>query len=237
MRPLGHIVLAAVCLLAPTLLPLSWVASARDRLAEEAQRRPGNELVGSNAVAVAAAANEEYCTPELKRILRRVLDSCGLAGGGQGGRGCQPVQARSVATVSGNDFNALFIPMKSRGGIVQFDKDSARLDGQDTALVEGLFADQRGASYFFVVSRASPEGRTEHNRELSKQRAEAVMTHLREKFQDPDLDREVGLLWLGEEFAQLDEQFCTWSRSGPEPDCGQEALNRSAFVAWIDCTL
>ena len=40
------------------------------------------------------------------------------------------------------------------------------------------------------------------------------LAHLRETFDDPDLDREVGLLWLGEEFAQLDSQFCDWRRSG-----------------------
>ena len=54
---------------------------------------------------------------------------------------------------------------------------------------------------------------------------------------DPDLDREVGLLWLGEEFAQLDEEFCTWSRSGTGEQCSGDDLNRSAFVAWVDCRL
>jgi hypothetical protein len=63
------------------------------------------------------------------------------------------------------------------------------------------------------------------------------MTHLREKFQDPDLEREVGLLWLGEEYAQLGEQFCDWSRSGDAAQCLPEDINRSAFVAWIDCHL
>ena len=61
--------------------------------------------------------------------------------------------------------------------------------------------------------------------------------HLRAKYNDPDLDREVGLLWLGEEFAQLDEQFCSWQRSGDASQCRTEELNRSAFVAWIDCQL
>mgnify|MGYP000446859009 CR=1 FL=1 len=75
---------------------------------------------------VASAADEGYCSPALKRILRRVLMSCGLVGSGAA-RGCQPVQAKSVATMSDRDFNALFRPMKDRGGIVQFDKDKAEL--------------------------------------------------------------------------------------------------------------
>ena len=45
------------------------------------------------------------------------------------------------------------------------------------------------------------------------------------------------LLWLGEEYAQLDESFCDWRRSGNKDECKPEHINRSAFVAWIDCRL
>jgi len=225
-----------VCVLFPTLATLSWVASAEDRLeAEEAADRGE-----TSEVAVAQATDEQYCTIELKRILRRVLQSCGLIGaaGGTTARGCQPVDAKHVATMSGPDFNALFVPMRERAGIVQFEQGKAELDDADRALIDRVFSDQRGASYFFIVARSSPEGTVERNRELSQQRAEALMGHLRETFQDPDLDREVGLLWLGEEFAQLDEeQFCQWARSGDPSQCKAEDINRSAFVAWIDCRL
>ena len=118
-----------------------------------------------------------------------------------------------------------------RASIIQFAKGEATLDASDSALLDKTFADQRGASYFLVVSRASPDGKTENNRELSRQRAESVMGHLRQTFADPDLEREVGLLWLGEEFAQLDQSFCEWSRSGGKDECRDEHLNRSAFVA------
>jgi hypothetical protein len=88
------------------------------------------------------------------------------------------------------------------------------------------------------VARASPEGSVDLNRELSRQRAEALMAHLRQRFNDPDLEREVGLLWLGEEFAQLDpQQFCEWERTGDASSCKPEDINRSAFVAWIDCRI
>lgn len=222
-----------VCIAVPTALTVSWVGAAKDRLAaEEAADDPA-----ATSVAVAAAANEEYCTIELKRILRRVLRSCGLIGEGGGGRGCQPVDAKTVATMSDDDFNALFLPMKDRGGIVQFDQGKSDLDAEDTQLIDQLFTDQRGASYFFIVARASPEGSKETNRELSQARAEALMDHLRTKFDDPDLEQEVGLLWLGEEFAQLDESFCQWSRSGAAAECVTDDINRSAFMAWIDCRL
>ena len=134
------------------------------------------------------------------------------------------------------DFNALFRPMKERGGIVQFELDKSDLDPSALQLIDQTFADQRGASWFFVVARSSPEGTIEHNRELSKARAEAVMSHLRTQFKDPDLDKEVGMLWLGKEYAQLETEFCAWKRSA-SGNCTSEEINRSAFIAWIDCQL
>ena len=205
-----------------------WVHSAEARL-EEATAKPKK-----SDVAVAAAADEGYCNADLKKVLRRVLLSCGLAGGE--GRGCQPSQAKNVATLSGADFNALFNPMKNRGGIIQFDKGKSELDEADKKLIEKIFADRKGASWFFVVSRASPEGAVDANRALSKVRAESVMSHLGKTFNDPGLEKEVGLLYLGAEFAQLDEQYCSWRRSG-EGECGSDEINRSAFIAWIDCQL
>jgi outer membrane protein OmpA-like peptidoglycan-associated protein len=216
----------------PLVLTTTWVSSAKGRLAEieeGAVEKPA-------AVATAAAANEEYCSPQLKQVLRRVLLSCGLAADGQA-RGCQPVDARSVATMAGEDFNALFMPLSKRVSIIQFDQDDAKLDPEDIKLLDQTFADQRGASWFFAVARSSPEGKVEHNRKLSQERADAVMNHLRERFTDPDLDKEVGLLWLGEEYAQLDQSFCDWRRSGAKDECAPEHINRSAFVAWIDCRL
>ncbi|HEX2686726.1 MAG TPA: hypothetical protein VHN14_08910 [Kofleriaceae bacterium] len=212
----------------PAALTGLWIRSADARLTEIS-------AAPSELAPVAVASDVAYCNPELKRILRRVLMSCGLVGD-NAVRGCQPVQAKSVATMSGHDFNALFHPMKDRGGIIQFDQDKSLLDAAGLGLVDQVFADQRGASWFFVVARASPEGTVEHNRELSKARAEAVMTHLRQQFKDPDLDKEVGMLWLGEEFAQLETEFCAWKRSSSAA-CSPEQLNRSAFVAWIDCQL
>jgi outer membrane protein OmpA-like peptidoglycan-associated protein len=224
----------AVALLLPSVLAYSWASSAGDRLVE-LERQVATAKSATEAVPIASAANAGYCTPQLRQVLRRVLQSCGLLSSGSV-RGCQPADARTVATMEGADFNALFRPMKHRGGIIQFEQGESVLDPTATELINQVFADQKGASYFFVVSRASPEGTVERNRELSKQRAEAVMSHLRGQFSDPDLDKEVGLLWLGEEFAQLSEEFCAWRRSRTG-ECQNQDLNRSAFVAWIDCTL
>ena len=222
----------ALMLIGPVLLVVVWANSADTRLAEAEAATDAAAV----QVAVAKEANEAYCTPALKQILRRVLLSCGLIGG-RAGRGCQPVDAKAVATMSGDDFNALFLPMQHRGGIIQFDQGSGELDAADQALVNRIFAERRGASYFLVVSRASPEGSVATNRALSKQRAERVLTHLQQMFNDPDLERQVGLLWLGEEFAQLSESFCDWQRSGQSEACRPEDLNRSAFITWIDCRL
>ena len=232
MGRIATIVLGALLLLLSPLLVLVWVGSAKSRLATSEQ----TEKQSTTEVAVAQEANESYCTPELKQILRRVLASCGLIGA-SGGRGCQPLEARNVATMSGDDFNALFSPMQTRGGIVQFDLNSAELDPNDAQLTDKVFAERGGASYFFVVARASQDGATEKNRELSKERANAIMNHLVQTFEDPELDKQVGLLWLGEEYAQLNPSFCQWQRSGGVQQCKPEDLNRSAFLAWIDCRL
>jgi outer membrane protein OmpA-like peptidoglycan-associated protein len=223
--------LAVVLLLLPTLMVRAWIGSAAVRLAE-AERAADAE---PEQVAVAANANEAYCTADLKKILRRVLTSCGLINAS--GRGCQPLDAKNVATMTGADFNALFLPMQGRGGIIQYDKNATTLDAIDTALVDKVFADRRGASYFLVVSRASPEGSEGSNRELSRGRADAVLNHLQTTFNDPELAKQVGLLWLGEEYAQLEQSFCSWQRSGSQESCLAEELNRSAFITWIDCTL
>lgn len=228
-----RLLLGVLFIAVPCALVGAWAVGAASRL-EDAQAAAG--AVEAPQVAVAAAADEQYCTPALKQILRRVLNSCGLLSTG-GSRGCQPVEARNVATMSDEAFNALFIPMIERGGIVQYDRNSAELDEADRQLVESVFASRRGASYFLVVSRASPEGAVEHNRQLSQGRAEAVLAYLQSTFHDPELERQVGLLWLGEEYAQLDPSFCRWRRSGAESACRPEDLNRSAFIAWIDCQL
>jgi outer membrane protein OmpA-like peptidoglycan-associated protein len=231
-----HLGLFGVLLSGITGVSAWWTHTASVRLA--------NAGSAHQEVAYAAAADEGYCSADLKKILRRVLQSCGLLTSGEV-RGCQPLEARNVATMSGQDFNALVLPLKERAGIIQFDLNGAELDAVDAEMLDAIFADQRGASYFFVVARASPEGSEIHNRALSERRGKAILDHLRERFKDPDLDREVGLLWLGEEFAQLDNEFCTWRRSGApagaslqaEPACSSKELNRSAFVAWIDCRI
>ncbi|MBN2804382.1 MAG: hypothetical protein JXR91_14900 [Deltaproteobacteria bacterium] len=232
MKRILLIVIALIILLVPVVLLSVWISQARTRLAEAesvAVATPAN-------IAVASQSNEAYCTPVLKKILRRVLQSCGLVNG-RAGRGCQPMDARNLATMSGDDFNALFTPMNERGGIIQFEQGKSDLDPKDMALVEKVFAQRRGGSYFFVVARSSPEGAVNTNSELSKARAEGVLSHLQSTFHDPDLEKQVGLLWLGEEFAQLDPDFCNWDRSGDETSCTPETLNRSAFITWIDCQL
>lgn len=213
-------------LIVPTVLVVHWERSAAARLHEAPEQ--------ASEVALASAAEDEYCSLELKQTVRRVASACGLVE--NGGRGCKPTDAKSVASLSGSDFNAMFTPLNKRAYIVQYDQDKTELDDGAKALVEKAWSEQRGASFFFVVARASPEGDAEYNQQLSQSRAQAVLDHLTRKFNDPDIKSQVGLLWLGEEFAQLDDQFCTWQRSR-DGACTGKDINRSAFVAWIDCAI
>ena len=220
------LVLAA--LLVPAALVASWASAAN--------RRVKSSTGAAANVAVASVADDAFCTPQLKAVVRRVAGACGLLQAGGAGRGCQPMEAKKVASLTGGDFNALFRPLSKRAHIIQFDADKTDLDAEAQALVEKAWSDQRGASFFFVVSRASPDGSEERNELLSRDRAKAVVAHLAERFHDPDLEKQVGLLWLGDQFAQLGDEFCGWSRSRTA-ECSSRDINRSAFVAWIDCAI
>jgi len=220
--------LLLLALAVPLALVVASALGARTRLA--ASRGAARE------VATASVADDAYCTAELKAIVRRVAGACGLIEGTGGGRGCQPLQAKKVAALSGSDFNAIFKPLAHRAHLVQFDASRADLDPAAGALLDKAWSDQRGASFFFVVSRASPDGDEQYNEALSRDRAKAVLDHLDQRFHDEDLKKQVGLLWLGEEFAQLTSEFCGWDRSRSGP-CTRADINRSAFVAWIDCAI
>ena len=223
---LRTVALLVAGIVVPAGLEARWLGAA----AESAAVAPS----AAEGVAVASASEDQYCTPALKQIVRRVAGACGLLEGG--GRGCKPGDAKTVAALNGADFNALFKPLAHRARIVQFDPENVELDAGAEALVDSSWSDQRGASFFFVVARASPDGDSNKNQILSQKRAEAVLDHLQVKFKDPDLKREVGLLWLGEEYAQLSQEFCEWTRSR-EGECTPKEINRSAFIAWIDCPI
>ena len=128
-----------------------------------------------------AYPNDAYCTPELKAIVRRVAGACGLLDGG-GGRGCQPL--------SGEEGRGALRRRLQRASSSRW--RTARTSCSSTprtpswipaarALVEKAWSDQRGASFFFVVSRASTDGDEQYNEALSRDRAKAVLDHLDQK--------------------------------------------------------
>jgi outer membrane protein OmpA-like peptidoglycan-associated protein len=232
MKHAGILGLAAGCaLLTATAL---GVQSQVDRAA--GRLKTGVVDADKPKVAIANDADAPYCTPAFKTVLERVLHACGLTGA-DARRGCQPADVKSLAQISDDDFNALFTPLKSRGAVILFDDNSEKLDDSGRKTIEDLWVDRRGARYFFVVARASKTGTPEFNRALSHKRANSVLFLLTDKFKEPDLDKEVGLLWLGNEFAQLGKEYCEWNVSRGKQKCSAEAINRSAFVSWVDCQL
>jgi len=205
------------------------VASAGQRLVTPEADRP--------KVAVADQAEVGYCTPRFKEVLERVLHSCGLASG-EDRRGCKPADVKTFASISDDDFNELFTPLKGRGGVLMFDNGKDELDENALKLLDEKWFERKGARYFFVVARASKTGTQASNRALSHRRANSVMFRIKETAKDdPDVEKKVGLLWLGNEFAQLSKAYCEWNNSRPGEKCNEEAINRSAFVSWVDCRL
>lgn len=189
-----------------------------------------------SAVAIANDAEAKYCTPAFKTVLQRVINACGLAGAEER-RGCQPADVKTLASISDADFNALFTPLKERGGVVMFDDASEKLDDDGKKMIEELWLDRRGARYFFIVARASKTGTPDYNRALSHKRANSVLFDVTDRFKEPDMDKQVGILWLGNEFAQLGADYCQWNVSRKAKGCTPEVINRSAFVSWVDCQL
>jgi outer membrane protein OmpA-like peptidoglycan-associated protein len=217
-------------LLASALTVHGQVRSAGQRL------KTGATEEQKPKVAIANDAEASYCTPAFKTVLHRVLNACGLVGA-ESRRGCQPADVKTLASISDDDFNALFTPLKTRGAVIMFDDGSEKLDDDAKKQIEELWVDRRGARYFFIVARASKTGTVDFNRALSHKRANSVMFHIGDKFPDPDLDKQVGMLWLGNEFAQLGQEYCQWNVSRAKKACTAEAINRSAFVSWVDCQL
>jgi outer membrane protein OmpA-like peptidoglycan-associated protein len=216
------------CLVVPLAFVVMSERAAATRLTENVD--------APSEVAIASAAEDSYCTVQLKQVVRRVAGACGLLE--NGARGCKPADAKSVASLTGDDFNSLFKPLANRAHIIQFDKDQVELDPAALAEVDESWAEKKGASFFFVVSRASTDGDAAYNTQLSQQRAQAVLTHLEQKFPGDEDLKKVGLLWLGEEYAQLGTEFCSWNRSRANSgECTAKDINRSAFVAWIDCSI
>lgn len=186
--------------------------------------------------AVAAPSDLGFCTDGFKTVLRRVLDSCGLLTANSR-RGCTPGNLKQVAAISDKDFVALFNPLADRAGILTFGQGQEELTQEALDLLDKKWEDTRGASVFLVVARASPEGGAEANQALSHKRANSVLFHLQKKYNDPELETKVGLLWLGEEYAQLSDEYCKWQHAGSGTQCAAADINRSAFVSWIDCQL
>ncbi len=205
------------------------VADAKLRLITPDTNKP--------AIAVADQSEVAYCTPRFKEVLERVLHSCGLVSGEGGRRGCQPADVKTFASISDSDFNELFTPLKDRGAVIMYDEGKDDLDERAKKVLEDMWFERKGARYFFVVARASKTGTVDKNRALSHRRANSVMFHLKDVSKDPEIEKIVGLLWLGNEFAQLSKEYCGWNNSRQDTKCNDEAINRSAFVSWVDCRL
>lgn len=225
-----HFALFGAALAVVLLLTVVSVRSAANRLSSKPV------VPAKQATAVAAPTDLGFCTDGFKQVLRRVLDSCGLLTANSR-RGCTPGNLKQVAAISDKDFVALFNPLAERAGILTFGAGQEELTEEAVALLDKKWTDARGASVFLVVARASPEGSADANQALSHKRANSALFHLQKKYNDPELEQKVGLLWLGEEYAQLSEEYCKWEHAGGAAACSAADINRSAFVSWIDCNL
>jgi outer membrane protein OmpA-like peptidoglycan-associated protein len=132
----------------------------------------------------------------------------------------------------------LFRPLKQRGGVILFDNSEHELGAGAKQLIDTLWSDRRGARYFLIVGRASKTGTAANNRALSHRRANSLLFHIQEQTGTPEVEQQIGLLWLGSEFAQLPpDEYCSFRNSSSHEPCEDESINRSAFASWVDCRL
>src|SRR5262249_4551326 len=129
-----------VALGAMTLTVRSTVHGAEERLKAPA---PTSQTV------LAANSEEAYCRPRFKEVLERVLHSCGLAEG-EARRGCQPADVKTFASISGQDFNELFTPLRERGAVILFDVGKEDLDAGAQKMLEDKWLDSKDAHYFLL---------------------------------------------------------------------------------------
>src|SRR3954463_378587 len=98
-------------------LPLAFVVVSE----RAAAARLGGATDAASDVPIASAAEDAYCTIQLKQVVRRVAGACGLLE--NGARGGKPADAKGVASLPGADFNSLLKPLQQRAHIIQFDQD------------------------------------------------------------------------------------------------------------------
>ena len=222
----------AVLLAIPATATGIWIGSAEARL-EELSAKPGEGA----AVAVASASDVEYCNPELKRILRRVLMSCGLVGGERGARlPAGPGQERRD-----DDRRRLQRAVPADEGArrhrpVRQGQGRARRRGP-RARRSGVRRSARRELVLRRLARRRPRARSQHNRDLSKGARRgrdeppprAVQGSRSRQGGRPALARR-GVRPARDRVLRVEAQL---HRHG----CTPEEINRSAFVAWIDCQL
>src|ERR1700710_754083 len=97
---IAGIIAGCLMLAGGALTVQSSVGSAAERLKTGATE-------GKPKGAIANDAEAKYCTPAFKTVLDRVLHACGLMGS-ESRRGCQPADVKTLASISDEDFNALF---------------------------------------------------------------------------------------------------------------------------------
>ena len=172
-----------------------------------------------------------------RTVLQRVLNSCGLVGS-ESRRGCQPADVKTFASISDEDFNALFTPLKDRGAVIMFDEGKDDLDDDAKKLLEEKWHDRTRRSLLLRrrarVARPARRTRTARCRTAAPT---ASCSTSQNSLHDPDLDKQVGLLWLGNEFAQLSKDYCDWQLVAREkemrsrrPSTGARSCHGSTVV-------
>ena len=119
----ARIALFTVLLAIPVATTGVWIGSAKTRLAQSTETATAQ----GDGAPVASQSDVGYCSPELKKILRRVLMSCGPRQRQMPRAAVSRCRPRTSRRCPAPTSTRCSKPMKDRGGIVEFDKDKAEL--------------------------------------------------------------------------------------------------------------
>jgi hypothetical protein len=209
------------------------VSAASKRLAEPARKDPALQA------AVADHTEAPYCTPQFKEVLQRVINACGPRRPGVPSR----LPARRRQDPGQHQRRRFQRPVHAAGPAGGDPALRRRLREAGRGREEAAGGALGGPARRSLFLRRRPGVEERHRGDepgAVPQAGElgAVLPAGALQGARPGAGQEDRLLWLGKEFAQLTKSYCAdWAHSHTGKPCNEEAINRSAFISWVDCRL
>ncbi len=225
-------IVAIVVLAFPVVAVVSWTGAASARLDEQEATASERPQAG-----VAQEANESYCTPELKRILRRVLRAAGSSAA-RAGAAASRSRRSNVATMERRRLQRAVPPDEGprRDHPVRASVRRARRGRRDSSSIASSPISAARATSSSCRARR-PRARPSQPRAQHAARRGRDGPPRSETFNDPDLAATGRPALARRGVRPARSELLRLAPQRQRPQLRPDDLNRSAFIAWIDCRL